>query len=142
MQTPDTFDNSRKFIFSNWTNEDFEGTWAGEKSIIKKGETKEFEMFLAFHFAKHLVDREMTKDGKSNLLGVPEERATYEDKTITEIVAGTDSPALAALKAQIRAEIEEDAREEATESVDVKEAPKSKAKKTTKKESKEFPELE
>jgi len=136
MQTPDIFDNNRKFIFSNWTDEDFTGIWGGENTLIKQGETKEFEMSLAYHFAKHLVDREMSKAGKSNLLGVPEERAPYEDKTIAEVTAGTDSPALASLKAQIKAEYEK-----ANDDLNLKEeAPKKVTKKTNKKD-KEFADL-
>lgn len=129
MITPDVFDNNRKFIFSNWTDEDFVGTWAGVDTLIKKGETKEFDMSLAFHFAKHLVDREMSRAGKSNLLGVPEERAVFEDKTIAEIGEGTDSLALSSLKAQIKAEIES-----AKDGAEVKEVKEKKSKKPEVKE--------
>lgn len=107
MITPDTFDNSRKFIFSNWTDEDFIGIWDGQPYLIAKGETKEYQMSLAYHFTKHLVDRELIKANKANLMGVPEERAPLEDKTMAELIAGQDSPALATLKEQIRAELQE-----------------------------------
>ena len=105
MNKPDTYSIDRRFVFSNWTNEDFIGQWAGVTTTIKQGETKEFPMYLAYHFTKHLVDREMNKAGKSNLLGVEEERAPLEDKTIAEIGEGTESPALTALKEKIREEV-------------------------------------
>lgn len=105
MIQPDTYNNDRKFIFSNWTEEDFTGQWAGVSYTVLKGETKEFPMYLAYHLTKHLVDREMNRAGKSHLLGVEEERAIFETKTVSEIGEGTDSPALASLKEKIREEV-------------------------------------
>ena len=123
MKTPDTFNNERRFVFSNWTAEDFEGSWNGEKTLVKAGESKELSMALAYNFTKHLVDREMSRAGKSNLQGVEEERAPYEAKTMAEIGEGTDSPALATLKEKIRAEVlEAESKKEVVE----KKAPKGK----------------
>lgn len=107
MQVPNTYDNERRFIFSNWSKDDFTGVWAGVATVVKSGEVRELPMYLAYHFTKHFVDREMTKDGKSSLLASEGERQKYEEKTIAEITAGTDSPALAVLKEQIRAEVAE-----------------------------------
>lgn len=106
MNIPDTYDNNRKFIFTNWTSEDFDVQWGGENFTIKVGETQEFPMAQAYHFTKHLVDREMSRTEKASLMGVDEERVPFERKTIAEISAGTDSPALATLKEQIRKEVE------------------------------------
>lgn len=105
MIKPDTYNNDRRFVFSNWTSEDFTGQWGGVATTIKAGETKEFPMYLAYHFTKHLVDRELNKANKSHLLGVDEERHPLEQKTIAEIGEGTDSPALSALKEKIKEEI-------------------------------------
>jgi len=121
MNTPDTYDNNRRYIFNNWSTEDFTGVWNGESTLIKAGETKEFPMFLAMHFCKHFTDREMSKAGKSTLLGIPEERNIYDTKTIAEITDGTDSPALASLKEQIRKEVEE---AQTAPVVETKETPK------------------
>jgi hypothetical protein len=107
MIYPDTFNNERRYIFSNWSSEDFMGQWGGTEYLIEKGKTKEFPMYLAYHLTKHFVDREMSKSGKSSLLGVDEARKEYEDKTMAEIVAGVDSPALATLKEEIRKEVVE-----------------------------------
>jgi hypothetical protein len=121
MELPTTFDNDRRFIFNNWSSEDFVGTWAGVTTIVKAGTTQEFPMYLAYHFTKHLVDREMARSGKASLMGNDDARKEYEDKTLAEITAGTDSPALSALKEQIRAEVLEQE----------KGAPKKGASKTT-----------
>lgn len=105
MELPTTFDNDRRFIFDNWSSEDFVGTWAGQSTVVKAGTTQEFPMYLAYHFTKHLVDREMARTGKASLMGNDDARKEYEVKTLAEITAGTDSPALSALKEQIRAEV-------------------------------------
>lgn len=100
------FDNNRRFVFTNWTVEDFIGQWGGEKEVIEKGAIKEYPMFLAYHYAKHLTDREMFRDHKEVMMTVPDERKKYIDKTITEITGDTESPALMALKDKLRKEIE------------------------------------
>lgn len=102
------YDNNRRFVFNNWSKEDFTGKWGGNTELIKVGEIKEYPMYLAFHYAKHFVDREMFRDKKEVMMGVPEERKKYWDKTISEITGDTESPALVALKEKIRAEIEEE----------------------------------
>lgn len=101
-----TYDNERKFLFHNWTSNDFTGMWGGTETVIKVGETKEFPMYLAYHFTKHLVDREMGRDGKEGSMSSIEAREPYETKTISEITAGTDSLALSSIKEKIREEIE------------------------------------
>lgn len=139
MSEINVYDNSRKFLFSNWTNEDFVGKWGGVETVVKVGETKEFEMSLAYHFTKHLVDRELQKQGKSHLAGVPEERKPLEEKTIAELVAGQDSPALATLKAQIKAEVL--AAEEKKTSKKSKKEKKEEVKESDPSESKEFEDI-
>lgn len=117
---PDTFDPDRRFVFNNWSDEDFVGQWNGVQTLIKAGEIKELSMYLAYHFTKHFVDREMSKEKKDAFLAVDETRKPYEDKTITEITSGVDSPSLTALKEKIREEV---AKEE-NPTVEVKKAVK------------------
>lgn len=109
MKSPNTYNNDNRYVFSNWTPEDFIGQWAGVPTLVAAGESKELPEYLAHHFTKHLVDREMSRDGKSALMAVEEERAPYEAKTVAPLAAGADSPALAAIKEQIRAEVEAEA---------------------------------
>ena len=98
------YDESRRYIFTNWTDRDFTGSWGGVERTVKAGDYAEVPEHLAFHFTKHLVDREIQKDGKDAYLGVEEIRAPYEAKTMTLIAEGVDSPALASLKAKIKEE--------------------------------------
>jgi len=130
------YDNERRYIFTNWTSEDFVGTWAGIGTTIKPGESIELPQYKAFHFCKHLVDREISKDGKV-AVDSREARSPYENKTIAEITAGMDSPALASIKEKIKEEIEketkpkkekEEVKEETTskEFEDIQEKPKKK----------------
>lgn len=120
MQIPDTFDPDRRYVFNNWSDEDFVGQWNGVQTLIKAGEIKELSMYLAYHFTKHFVDREMSKKNQDAFLAVEETRKPYEDKTISEITSGVDSPSLAALKEKIREEV---AKEE-NPTVEVKKAVK------------------
>lgn len=99
------YDNERRFIFTNWTNEDFPSTFNGEVKIIKSGESVELPMFKAYLFTKHLVDRELIRMGKDNSLSSPEARKPYEDKTIVEITAGIESSAISKIKEQIEEKV-------------------------------------
>lgn len=132
MKLPDVLDNSKNFVFSNWSNEDFKGVWAKEEFLIKAGEVKEFPMYLAYNFCKHFVDREMEKAGKGAFTGDDNAREPFEQKTIAEITAGTDSPALKAIKEAIKKEVEE-VKSEATITVEEKTEEPKKAKKGKKK---------
>jgi len=49
--------------FTNVSNSDYEGMWGGEITIIKAGETKPFPRFLAYHYAKHLIDKMLLRGG-------------------------------------------------------------------------------
>lgn len=106
------YDNDRRFIFSNWTNSDFTGIWGGVATLVKKGETIELPMFKAYHFAKHLVNREIVKQG-DNIQDSPEARRPLEEKTIAEITANVDSPAMATLKEKIKEQIKVEGGEKA-----------------------------
>ena len=108
MIDPVIYDPERRYVFSNFSNEDFTGYASGVAQLIPAGTTVELPMFKAYLYTKHLVDREMTKDGKEGSMSGQEARQPYEDKCIAEITAGVDSPALASLKEKIKEEIEEE----------------------------------
>lgn len=103
MELPSVLNNEQRFAVNNWTDRDFVHKWNGESVTIKAGETKEFDMAIAHHFTKHLVDREMDKDGKSASMGIDEARKVYEEKTITGI-GGAVKPELEELDVKIREE--------------------------------------
>jgi len=82
--------------FTNIDGEDYEGMWGGEITIIKAGEVKPFPRFLAYHYAKHLIDKILLRSGKDSgddLLRQPLEQkilggiATHLEETPKEEVA-------------------------------------------------------
>lgn len=50
-------------LFTNFSDEDFEGQWDGKKRVFKAGESQYMPSYLAEHFAKHLTNRELLKAG-------------------------------------------------------------------------------
>lgn len=51
-------------LFTNFSNEDFTQKWDNVPYTFKAGESKYLPGYLAEHFAKHLIDRELNKNGK------------------------------------------------------------------------------
>lgn len=47
--------------FKNWTNEEFKWKWNGVEHVFPVGMEIYMEADKAYHFAKHLVDRELNK---------------------------------------------------------------------------------
>lgn len=106
MRDLQIYNEDNRYIFSNWTSEDFTCTWGGVGTTVKAGDTIELPEYKAVTFTKHLVNREMMRDGKDASMASPDARKEYESKTLVEITAGVDSPALASLKEKIREEVE------------------------------------
>jgi hypothetical protein len=124
-----TYSNTMRFMFNNWSTEDFTQHFGEENSYndnkvvtnqpaydltIKAGEMRELGQFQAHICVRHFVNREMLRE--SNLLtgkdkeriemgmGHAQLRKPYEDKTISEIKPGEESPFMDKLRAEIRAE--------------------------------------
>lgn len=55
-------------LFTNFTNEPFTGYWNGKGKTIKAGESLYMAEFLASHFAKHLVNKELLKTNRAGNL--------------------------------------------------------------------------
>lgn len=102
MEIPQVFDTEKRYIFTNWTDSDFSCAWNGATTTVKAGETIELPEYKAFHFTKHLVNREM-----QGVVGVdsPEARKPLEDKTVVLISGDVDSLALTNLKKKIAEEM-------------------------------------
>jgi len=116
MQYPPRFNEESRYIFTNWSDEDYTGTWNGISETVKAGEFKELPEYKAFHYCRHFVDREMQKAKvKDESIGIDSVRKPYEDKTIVKIGDGVDSPALATIKKQIAKQIKEDDKKESKE---------------------------
>lgn len=61
--------NMNAKYFKNSSQEQFIGVWNKKKTIIEPGEKVLLEGYLADHFAKHFVDRELTKNAsKTNAI--------------------------------------------------------------------------
>lgn len=54
----------KSVIFTNWTQEDFSWTWNSVPYKFRAGTSIFLEDYLANHFAKHLVDRELFRAEK------------------------------------------------------------------------------
>lgn len=52
--------------FVNFTDEDFIGKWDGRSKLVKAHQELYMADYLAFHFGKHLTNRELTKAGLHN----------------------------------------------------------------------------
>ena len=56
-------------LFTNFSNESFTGYWDGKAKIFKAGESRYMPDYLAKHYAKHLVNRELLRrDDNGNLI--------------------------------------------------------------------------
>ena len=71
---------SKSVLFRNWSNEDFTWTWDGTPFSFPAGREMYLQDYLADHFAKHLTDREMLKDGIELNYRTRPERLTYIEK--------------------------------------------------------------
>lgn len=98
--------------FKNFSNEDFTGIWDKKEYKFKPGESLILPDYLAIHFAKHLVDRELTKQDKP--INSQNARDEMASKCLTDIgVSGNDDVELevAMLNADDKPE-EEDKKED------------------------------
>lgn len=117
------YDANRRFVIHNWTIEDVNSFWDGRPINIKVGDMYECEHAIAYKLTKEIVDREMFRVASEEASKIPDfaareklrerlEMATlsrdlrkpYEDKTISEIKAGQESPIMTKLRDEIRAE--------------------------------------
>lgn len=72
----------KSIYFYNFSDEDFVGVWNKEEMKIEAGESIHLPEYLAKHFAKHLVDRELIKSGKQVIDGTRQE---VEAKCFAEV---------------------------------------------------------
>lgn len=75
--------NNTAVLFHNWSDEDFDYTWDSNRFSFPAGSSMYLEAYLAHHFTKHLVDREMNK------AGIPTDhhtRGEYEAKCLGNVI--------------------------------------------------------
>lgn len=63
-QKEGVFDPGVILTFVNIDDQDFTGTWAGNSRTFKPGESVDVPEYLAWHYAKHLVDQMTGRDKK------------------------------------------------------------------------------
>ena len=61
MNDTQVIDREQEIVFTNYTDEDFEGKWNKKIYLIKAHKSYYLPFYLAEHFGKHLVDREINK---------------------------------------------------------------------------------
>lgn len=120
------YDPKKMFAVTNWSDEDITVNWHDDLGdnfyTLHTGETKSYPQYLAYFITGIFVDREMYKDAAklpNNPDGSPTKqreraemavvnkdlRKPYEDKTLQEIRAGEEDPAVTAMRAKIRQEL-------------------------------------
>jgi len=66
FQEPTEAPAIRVLKLTNFSDETFTYTWNKVPYTFKPGEYKYMEAGIANHFAKHLINRELLKDGREN----------------------------------------------------------------------------
>ena len=70
-------------LFKNFSSEEFTWKIDGQEHTFKSAEVREMEDFEFRHFQKHLVDREMTKEGIRTNDQL--KRKEYEEKCVVNV---------------------------------------------------------
>ena len=70
-------------LFKNFSSEEFTWKINGQEHTFKSAEVREMEDFEFRHFQKHLVDREMTRDGIRTNDQL--KRKEYEEKCVVSV---------------------------------------------------------
>lgn len=60
-------DREQEIVFTNFTEEGFLGTWNKKLYELKSGKSYYLPFYLAEHFAKHLVTRELNRKAQASL---------------------------------------------------------------------------
>ena len=113
--------------FKNYTDDSFTESWGGNEITIKAGEIVLMEDAIAKHFAKHLADRELNRQG----LGIASDKRNdiYSQCLLPDFYGEIEEAKEVVETPEVKEEIVEETKE-----VEVEEKPKVKrVKKTTKK---------
>ncbi len=68
--------------FHNYTDLGFTFQYNRENYIVGSGETKNWPPFIVYHGAKHLIDRELVRNGEIKLLNDQTKRAELMSKIV------------------------------------------------------------
>lgn len=118
----------RKFVITNWTDEDLHTKWLGQDAVIKAGEMRECGHAEAHHFVKTLVDKyifteaakiadpKQREKAEMNVIS-PLYRKQFEEKTIQEIKQGEENPVMAKMRSDIEKKVRREMASEASAGV-------------------------
>lgn len=131
------YDPSKRFAFTNITDEDFITKWNGVPIKVAPKQTVTMQHHLAVKATGEMVDKIMlgeikaeemkmakkTKEPlwrspKATSVGVPAARKPYEDMILKELQSEDDSPEIAMIKASAREEITRDINAEPSKAID------------------------
>lgn len=98
----------KTLVFYNWSEEDFVWTWDSEPAGFKAGSKTMLPDYLAKHFAKHFVDRELIK------LGLPVDHFRRKELLAKSLIGEIEQPStLVAQIASLNVEDESSAKKPA-----------------------------
>lgn len=126
-KTEGVYNPSRRFAFTNITEEDFVSAWDGSPITIKPGQTVELSHHLADKLTDELVDKIMIGNAKLDEvaknqpyyrspqgmnLGVPAARKVWGDQIVRELSVDEESPEIQVMRAEIKSQLMEDLNKE------------------------------
>lgn len=76
--------NDRTVVFINWSGHEFTGYWNSIPYKFQAGEKKYMEEWRARHFAKHLANRELLRDGHENDTSPKLKDGKYDNERFNE----------------------------------------------------------
>jgi hypothetical protein len=120
------FDPSKRFAFTNISEEVFTSAWGGAPIVVQPGQTVELPHHLANKLTDELVDKIMIGNVKMdeveyykknpntapnmfrapNSLGVPAARKVWEDQIVRELAVDEESPQVQVMRAELKAQLE------------------------------------
>jgi len=121
------YDPSKRFAFTNITDDVFTSAWGGQAITIQPGQTIELQHHLAVKLTGELVDKIMIgnahmdelqknqpyyRSPQGSSLGVPAARKVWEDQILRELQVDEESPDIQIMRAKIREEILNDIKAE------------------------------
>ena len=119
------YDPTKRYAWTNVSEEDFASAWNSSPISVKAGDTVELPQHLAVKFTDELVDKLMTQEFKLDevkmreknpdllvprsprgmSLGVPAARKVYEDMICRELAPDEESPQMQIERARIKEEL-------------------------------------
>lgn len=121
------YNNTRRFAFTNITEEVFTSAWDSQPITVQPGQTVELPHHLADKLTDELVNQIMIGDAKldevtknqpyyrspkGSSLGVPAARKVWEDQIVRELQVDEESPEIQVMRAKIREEVLADLKRE------------------------------